>query len=210
MKTKICSKCKKEKNINGFWKDKSRKDNTDHWCKECRKKYRKNNKKRVLWYRKYYLKNQNKIKAYHKIWYQKNKLKVIKQSKFYRLKNKKYYLKYQETYRIRRSLTDMNYRIKRNLRSRISHAIKHNSKSQTTMELIGCSIDQLKQHLQSQFKSEMSWDNYGKNGWEIDHIVPCSSFDLSKPSEQKKCFNYTNLQPLWAEENWNKRDKIYA
>jgi hypothetical protein len=54
----------------------------------------------------------------------------------------------------------------------------------------------------------MNWDNYGFYGWHIDHIRPCASFDLSKPSEQRKCFNYTNLQPLWATENWGKRDSL--
>jgi len=61
----------------------------------------------------------------------------------------------------------------------------------------------------------MSWDNYGTgyNGkgmeqWHIDHIIPCASFDLSKPSEQKKCFHYTNLQPLWAKDNLRKKDKL--
>ena len=89
-----------------------------------------------------------------------------------------------------------------NLRIRINLALKGNPKLSTTMKLVGCSIERLKQHLEKQFKMGMSWNNYGK--WHIDHIRPCASFDLSKPSEQKKCFNYTNLQPLWAEENLKK------
>ena len=59
---------------------------------------------------------------------------------------------------------------------------------------------------QKQFKVGMSWSNYGK--WEIDHIKPCASFDLSKPREQRKCFHYTNLQPLWKLENRSKNDRI--
>jgi len=58
-----------------------------------------------------------------------------------------------------------------------------------------------------QFKPGMTWDNYGYYGWHIDHKVPCSNFDLSKPEEQYKCFHYTNLQPLWAEENLIKGGK---
>ena len=70
------------------------------------------------------------------------------------------------------------------------------------MTLIGCSIEKLKKHFEKQFKSDMSWFNYGK--WHIDHIKPCCKFDLRKISEQKKCFHYTNLQPLWAKENFRK------
>jgi hypothetical protein len=79
------------------------------------------------------------------------------------------------------------------------------------MFLIGCEIDYLMYHLQHKFKKGMTWDNHGSgnNGkgmkeWHIDHIKPCSSFDLSKPEEQQKCFHYTNLQPLWVKENWKK------
>lgn len=72
--------------------------------------------------------------------------------------------------------------------------------------MIGCSIEELKQYLEKQFKEGMTWDNYGE--WHIDHIIPCAAFDLTKEEEQLKCFNYTNLQPLWAEENEKKGDKI--
>lgn len=72
------------------------------------------------------------------------------------------------------------------------------------MEFIGCSMTQLKSHLSSQFKDGMSWDNYGRKGWHIDHIIPCYSFDLIDPNEQKKCFHYTNLQPLWWLDNCRK------
>ena len=86
-------------------------------------------------------------------------------------------------------------------------ALNGNPKLETTMKLVGCSIDKLKQHLEKQFKKRMSWDNYGLGGWEIDHIKPCAKFDLSKPEEQRKCFHYTNLQPLWAIDNKIKKDK---
>ena len=64
----------------------------------------------------------------------------------------------------------------------------------------------LRLHLQSKFKPGMSFSNYGK--WHIDHIIPCSRFDLNKEEEQYKCFNYKNLQPLWAEENKIKSNKF--
>ena len=84
-------------------------------------------------------------------------------------------------------------------------AIKNDIKYFKTTNLIGCTVEQLKQHLESHFKVGMFWSNYGK--WHIDHIKPCASFDLSKESEQKKCFHYTNLQPLWAKENREKGSK---
>jgi hypothetical protein len=75
------------------------------------------------------------------------------------------------------------------------------------MILIGCSMDELKIHLSSMFKEGMSWDNYGK--WHIDHIKPCASFNLSDPAQQKECFHYSNLQPLWAIENIKKSDQLH-
>lgn len=74
------------------------------------------------------------------------------------------------------------------------------------MELIGCELSTLKEHLESQFKPGMSWENYGD--WHVDHIRPCSSFDLTKNEEQQKCFHYSNLQPLWAHENLKKSNFI--
>jgi len=74
------------------------------------------------------------------------------------------------------------------------------------MELLGCNIEFVKKYLESKFDKEMSWDNYGK--WHIDHIKPVASFDLTKLDEQKKCFHYTNIQPLWAKENREKSDSI--
>ena len=90
-------------------------------------------------------------------------------------------------------------RLSCNLRARISKAIHGFSKSESTSVLLGCDSDTLRQHLESQFKPGMSWGSYGD--WHVDHIRPCARFDLSKPEEQRACFHYTNLQPLWAKEN---------
>lgn len=85
---------------------------------------------------------------------------------------------------------------------------KKTYKNNKTIELLGCDINTLKNHLESKFKKGMTWKNYGFYGWHIDHIRPCSSFDLTKESEQKKCFNYKNLQPLWAKDNLSKHAKL--
>jgi hypothetical protein len=74
------------------------------------------------------------------------------------------------------------------------------------MELIGCSSDELKLHLEIQLKNNMNFDNYGE--WEIDHIKPISLFNLNNENELLECFNYKNLQPLWRAENRRKSNKI--
>jgi len=113
---------------------------------------------------------------------------------------------YVRGYGRRRRKYDLNYRILNSLRSRLWHSIRNNQKYGSTLELIGCSVENLKHYLENKFADGMSWDNYGK--WHIDHIIPCASFDLSKPKEQKRCFNYKNLQPLWRIDNIIKGAKI--
>jgi len=93
-------------------------------------------------------------------------------------------------------------RFKTNLRSRVSHALSRNSKSASTETLVGCSMDELRDHLEYRFTAGMTWDNYGE--WHVDHIKPCAMFDFSIDSHQFECFHYTNMQPLWAIDNYKK------
>ena len=104
--------------------------------------------------------------------------------------------------------TNQEYRLMDNLRGRVNIALRrHNAfKWKSTAKLIGCSVKYLMKHLEKQFKPGMSWENREK--WHVDHIIPCISFDLSKLEQQKKCFHYTNLQPLWPTENYRKGTKI--
>lgn len=74
--------------------------------------------------------------------------------------------------------------------------------------MLGCSKQELVEHLESQFQDGMSWENYGLHGWHIDHIIPVSSFDISEPNQLKKCFHFSNLQPLWAIDNLRKSNKL--
>lgn len=101
---------------------------------------------------------------------------------------------------------DINFRLRQNLCKRIQRAISKNERTQHTMELLGCSIDEFRSYIQSLFQDGMTWDNYGKNGWVIDHIIPCASFDLTDKEQQKICFNYKNMQPLWNTDNAKKSD----
>jgi hypothetical protein len=99
---------------------------------------------------------------------------------------------------------DPKYRVMMALHCRLYMAVKE--KKGKTMELVGCSKDALNKHLYSKFTEGMTWENYGE--WHIDHIRPCASFNLEDPEEQKKCFHWTNLQPLWAKDNIIKSDRL--
>ncbi|MDA8212175.1 MAG: hypothetical protein M0021_09900 [Clostridia bacterium] len=104
-----------------------------------------------------------------------------------------------------RSKDTTNRKIIRNIRSRIIHILLGRKKSAPTLKLIGCTRAELRTHLEALFTDGMTWENYGKsNGWQVDHIRPCASFDLTDPRQQRECFHYTNLQPLWATENRRK------
>jgi len=103
----------------------------------------------------------------------------------------------------------------RALRGRINTSIRRAKKElqfvkkcATTKALIGCSVDQLIAHIEKQFVLGMTWKNHGPKGWHVDHILPCASFDMTDPEQQKRCFHYTNLQPLWWRDNLLKKDKI--
>lgn len=105
---------------------------------------------------------------------------------------------------------DINYRLIASIRGRVAHAIKsqQSTKSRKTIALLGCSIEQARQHIENQFQDGMTWENYGYRTWHIDHIIPLSSFDLTSEEEQRKAFHYTNLQPLSARENMKKGSKV--
>jgi len=107
----------------------------------------------------------------------------------------------------RRRDEDSQYRMKMALHVRLYDAVKRQKglKSAKTLELLGCTVEQLQTFLEAEFTNGMAWENYGE--WHIDHIRPCASFNLADPEEQKKCFHWTNLQPLWALDNIRKGDK---
>lgn len=97
--------------------------------------------------------------------------------------------------------TDFGYRLIRSVSRRLKGALNGRKKSECTLVMLGCSANYLRLHLESLWKPGMSWDNYGINGWHVDHIRPCASFNLSERQQQLMCFHYSNLQPLWAAEN---------
>ena len=111
--------------------------------------------------------------------------------------------------RKQRRSTDINYLLKTRLRARVSCAIRDKSrKVGSAIRDLDCTVEQLKLHLESKFESGMTWDNYGRTGWHIDHVIPLKHFDLSNLEEFKQACHYTNLQPLWAKDNLRKGDKM--
>ena len=106
----------------------------------------------------------------------------------------------------RRTLQDADYRLANNLRRRLGNALNGRSKAAPTLELLGCSVARCRAHLEKQFVGGMSWDN--RADWHIDHIRPIASFNLADPVQQRICFHYTNLQPLWARDNLAKGAKF--
>ncbi len=105
---------------------------------------------------------------------------------------------------------DPAYAFARRLRGRVGKAVKvqYAEKARKTIDLIGCSVPRLLRHLEKLFLPGMNWDNYGRYGWHIDHIIPCASFDLSRPDHQKKCFHFSNLRPAWSRHNEGKGSRI--
>jgi hypothetical protein len=103
-----------------------------------------------------------------------------------------------------------NAKLAQRLRTLMLVSLKRRSaeKTQSTFQLTGCSINELRLHLESMFQPGMNWANHSRNGWHIDHIKPCASFDLSDPKQQQECFHYSNLRPLWAEDNIRKSNKL--
>jgi hypothetical protein len=106
-----------------------------------------------------------------------------------------------------REQNDVCFRLAQSLRARLRMALKRDTKVGSTIQDLGCSIEELKQHLESKFQSGMTWENRGKNGWHIDHVMPLSKFDLTDRVEFLKACNYTNLQPLWWQDNLSKGNR---
>jgi len=235
MEKKICSKCKEEKEVCEFYNNKSKFDGKRPECKVCsneqstlynrknkekvngiKQKYVDNNKEKVKqskkeWFDKnteykkeHYIKNTNHILEKSKKYYNDNREKIIEYNKKYvktnkEIINKKNKIKYD---------TDVLYKLKLSMRARLNSFLKTRQikKQNKTFDIIGCIPEYLKEHIENQFVDNMCWENYGLYGWHIDHIIPLSSANTEE--EMYKLCHYTNLQPLWAEDNLRKSNKI--
>lgn len=107
-----------------------------------------------------------------------------------------------------RRANDINFRIASRLRNRLNRLIKGITKVGSSVSDLGCSIEELKIYLEGKFQDGMNWKNYGKNGWELDHIIPLSRFNLENREEFLKACHYSNIQPLWRLDNRRKGNSI--
>jgi len=173
--------------------------------KEYHKNYYNNNKNEFkLKSKKYYELNKDVLQLQHKEYYQKNKEHIKSKTKdYFKLNKNKIY-----KHRNNRSKNDIQYKLSNNLRKRLIRALRNNQKSGSAVKDLGCTIEEFKTYLENKFLTGMTWDNWTKDGWHIDHIKPLSSFDLSDRVQILEACHYTNLQPLWAKDNLTKSDKI--
>jgi len=172
IQTKHCTKCNTTKSISEFPKNKTRKSGYGSQCKEC-------NRLRV---KTYYNNNKEKKHEYTLQYYHKNKEKLNA-----KIKTKRE--------------TDPLFKLRTSIRSHIGLKLRKNNytKKSRTYEILGCSYDDFKRHIESQFLEGMTWDNHGE--WHLDHIVPVS-YGLNE-AEVLALNHYTNFQPLWAIDNWS-------
>ena len=141
-----------------------------------------------------------------KKYYEKHKTKILAHNRQYYFKHKNRIRIWNNQYQLRRSKIDTLYGIRRSLRRRFLLALDGTKKCTSIINLLGCSIDNFKQYIESKFMKGMNWNNHGT--WHLDHIIPCSYFDLTIVSQQAQCFHYTNFQPLWAKDNLKKGKKL--
>lgn len=188
LEQKTCSKCKDVKNIVEFSKNICNPDGRAYYCKLCIKPYNSTEKaleKKRISSRIYHKKNVKKETEYSKIWSQKNP--------------EKRRLTHQKQHRTKYKI-DVQYTLKKTYRNRIRGALKGTNKNFSSLQHLGCSIEQLKAHLEAQFRDGMNWQNYGQV-WHVDHIIPLNDFYLQYPTERDIALHYTNLRPLLVHEN---------
>lgn len=171
-----------------------REENPDRFKARSKKNYQKHKIKNRSINRRYYEMHRSDKAAYDVIYRAKKRVEIAAYKKEWEKKRK----------------DEAVFKIKRNLRRRIGHVLKGYLKADKTFTLVGCTAAEFKAHLESLFEPGMSWESYNYRGWHIDHIVPCYSFDLSDPEQQRLCFHYTNQRPLWAQDNLTRRRKDYS
>ncbi len=196
--------------------------------KEDQKKWRENHRDYMAAYNKAYRqKNLAALMAQKNKYYHDNKEEILRKQKEkwhsspeYREKKRReaalYYSKrdkekmraLKRIYQRNKIKTDIQFRLKMNLRSRLLMAIKSDQRVGSAIRDLGCSIAELKMYLEGQFKDGMTWANYGLRGWHIDHKIPLDLFDLADRAQFVAACHYSNLQPLWAKENFSKGNRI--
>lgn len=129
---------------------------------------------------------------------------ATKRVRAWRDKNREKQRAYTRQYESQRRSEDIEFRLRKNLRGRIRGALKDGGTASSVCDLVGCTMEQLKAHLEANFQAGMSWENWTRDGWHIDHIRPLASFDLLDESQITEACHWSNLQPLWASDNLSK------
>ena len=203
---KICTKCKQTLDYSMFNKNKATKDGYQCNCKACVKKYHQSNKDMInATRRKNYNKEKNSIQSLG--YYYRNREKLLKKVKEYQstdeFKNRR--KKYYRNYKKQRLINDNLFLLKENISCLIRNSINRDFvKNSKTIDILGCSIEEFKIHLEKQFLPNMTWDN--RSEWHIDHIIPVSS--ATNKEEIVRLNHFTNLRPLWAKDNLAKGRKV--
>ena len=205
METKICNCCKIEKNISDFSNNKRFEDNKNPTCKECDKmrslKYYYSNKELVELKRKEYIQTE-KYKIRRQNYLKENREEINRVKKLYKLNNRENILQKKKDY-YQRKKNDPIFALTKRLRQGIYRSLRTN-KTKCSLDILGCTQEEFKIHIENQFTEGMSWDRLSEI--HIDHIVPISSAQTIE--ELYKLNHYTNLQPLWAKDNLSKYNKI--
>ena len=224
--TKICSVCKKELLLQNFHKNKIGKYGVMAVCKSCRimiskKHYIKNRQKILNTAKIYREKNNEKIIEYSRVYHKNNKDTLLKHSKIYNASHKKkrqlydriYYIKNKRKildrhnkYVFHKNSSDISFNLNRRMASGMRSAINQNKRGRNWEGLVGYTLDELKNHLESLFVNGMTWDIFLEGKIHIDHIIPKVfwQYELPEDDEFKQCWCLANLQPLWAEDNLKK------
>nr|WQM87186.1 endonuclease VII [Marseillevirus cajuinensis] len=184
---KLCRGCGLELDISCFFKDKTKTTGHSSRCKVCSSS------------------NKEALKRARKKYFESEKGKKNREE--YRERTKDVSREKNRLWAKEKRRTDPSFRIKCSLRSRLNKSVQRGSKSASTLELLGCTIPELKEHISKQLPEGIFWEDHGKK-FELDHIVPVSAFDLLDPIQQRVCFHYTNLQPLSRKENSKKGAKF--
>lgn len=202
---KTCSKCGVEKDEKEFYKRAASIDGLQYKCKCCSKIVKKQRRVRDQETENLRRRKSTSHRDTQRDFCKRNPESIKKTLRKSYLKRKASG-KINEYVRLRRQ-KDLNFRLKGALRNRINSVLKgaESAKIARTEELLGCPLWHLMAHFDFLFKPGMTWENHGPV-WHIDHIKPCAKFDLTNPEQQRACFHWTNLQPLFAEENLRKSD----
>lgn len=149
----------------------------------------------------YYLKNRERIGLMNEKYHQNHSEQIKARMVKYNFRNKEIMSLYKKNYRKKNLISST-------LRSRMRLAMKNKQKNGSAVKDLGCTITEFKKYIESRFRKGMTWNNWSINGWHLDHIVPLSFFNLSDRKQFLKACHYTNLQPLWSQENFLKSNKI--